>query len=74
MIVAWIVACSVGLCSLPLSNGLGLVRFAKKISQNTIPADLLWEKNIVPAEKTSWKRRIIGEAIMFVVLKILSIQ
>jgi len=35
----------------------------KKLSRNTVPADLLWEKNIVPAEKTSWKRQIIREAI-----------
>ena len=40
----------------------GPVRFAEKTSRNTVPADLLWEKNTVPAEKTSWKRRIIREA------------
>ena len=40
-------------------NYLSPVRFAEKISQNTVPADLLWEKNIVLAEKKSWKVRII---------------
>ena len=32
---------------------LGPVRFAEKTSRNTVPADLLGEKNTVPAEKTS---------------------
>ena len=40
----------------------GPVRFAEKISRNIVPADLLWEKNTVPAKKTNWKRRIIREA------------
>ena len=40
----------------------GSVRFAEKISRNIVPANLLWEKNIVPGEKISWKRRIIREA------------
>ena len=40
----------------------GSVRFAEKTSQNIVLADLLWEKNTVPAEKISWKRRIIREA------------
>ena len=31
----------------------GFVRFAEKTSQNTVSVDLLGEKNIVPAEKTS---------------------
>ena len=30
--------------------------------ENTVPAKLLGEKNTVPAEKTSWKVRIIREA------------
>ena len=34
------------------------VCFAEKTSWNTVPTDLLREKNIVPAEKTSWKIRI----------------
>jgi len=39
---------------------IGSVRFAKKTSQNTVPADLLWEKkNTVPAEKQAKKVRII---------------
>jgi len=32
---------------------IGPVRFAEKTSRNTVSADLLWEKNIIPAEKTS---------------------
>ena len=40
----------------------GHVRFVEKTSRNTVPVDLLWEKNTVSAEKTSWKRRIIREA------------
>ena len=36
-------------------QSIGPVRFAEKTSRNTVPADLLWEKNIVPAEKTSQK-------------------
>jgi hypothetical protein len=28
---------------------------------NYKPADFLWEKNTVPAEKTSWIRRIISQ-------------
>ena len=40
----------------------GPVHFAEKTSRNTVLADLLWEKNTVPTEKTSWKRRIIREA------------
>ena len=36
--------------------------FTEKISRNTVLADLFLEKNTVPAEKTSWKRRIIREA------------
>jgi hypothetical protein len=31
-----------------------------KTSWNTVAADFLWEKNIVPAEKTNWKVRIIS--------------
>jgi len=31
----------------------GLVRFAEKTSRNTVSADLLWEENTVPAEKTN---------------------
>jgi len=34
-------------------NNIGPVRFAEKTSRNIVPADLLWEKNTVPAEKTS---------------------
>ena len=34
----------------------------EKTNRNTVPADLLWEKNTVLTEKTSWKRRIIREA------------
>ena len=34
----------------------------KKTSENTVPADLLWKKNTVSAEKTSWKVQIIREA------------
>ena len=34
---------------------IGPVRFAEKTSQNTVPVDLLWEKNIVPAEKNKLK-------------------
>jgi len=41
---------------------IGPVHFAEKTSWNTVPADLLWEKNTVLAEKTSWKVRIISEA------------
>jgi len=33
----------------------GPVRFAEKTSQNTVPANLLGEKNIVPAEKQAEK-------------------
>ena len=40
----------------------GPVRFVEKTSRNTVPVDLLWKKNTVPARKTSWKRRIIREA------------
>ena len=40
------------------------VRFPEKISRNAIPANLLWEKNTVPTEKTSWKVRIIRQANM----------
>ena len=40
---------------------IGPVRFAEKTSRNTVPTNLLWEKNIVPAEKTSWKKWIIRE-------------
>jgi len=32
---------------------LGPVRFAEKTNRNTVPVDLLWEKNTVPTEKTS---------------------
>jgi hypothetical protein len=31
-----------------------------KSAEKALLADLLWEKNTVPAEKTSWKRRIIS--------------
>jgi len=31
------------------------VRFAEKTSRNTIPVDLLWKKNIVPAKKQAEK-------------------
>jgi len=41
---------------------LGPVRFAEKTSRNTVPANLVWEKNTVPTEKTSWKERIITQA------------
>ena len=41
-------------------NGFGPVRFAEKTSRNTIPADLLREKNTISIEK----RRIIKEANM----------
>ena len=44
-----------------LPGSVGPVCFAEKISWNTILADLLWEKNIVPTEKTSRKIRIIRE-------------
>jgi len=30
---------------------MGSVHFAEKMSRNIVPADLLWEKNTVPAEK-----------------------
>jgi hypothetical protein len=30
-------------------------------------ADFLWEKNTVPAEKTSWIRRIISQMNMAIV-------
>ena len=33
----------------------GPVRFAEKTSRNTVPTDLLWEKNTVPAEKQAEK-------------------
>jgi len=33
----------------------GPVRFAEKTSRNTVSADLLWEKNTVPAEKEAEK-------------------
>jgi len=42
----------------------GSVRFAEKTSWNSVPADLLWEKNTVLAEKITWKVRIIREANM----------
>ena len=35
------------------SPAFGPVRFAEKTSRNTVPADLLREKNTVSAEKTS---------------------
>ena len=38
------------------------IRFAEKRSRNIIPIDLLWEKNIIPTKKISWKVRIIREA------------
>ena len=43
----------------------GPIRFAEKTSRNTIPADLLWEKNAVPTKKyklknTDYKRRPIS--------------
>ena len=41
---------------------IGPVRFVEKTSQNTVPVDLLWEKNTVSAEKISWKVRITTEA------------
>jgi len=41
-------------------TSIGPVRFAE--SRNTIPTDLLWEKNTDPAKKTSWKVLIIREA------------
>ena len=41
---------------------LGPVCFAEKTSRNTVPADLLWEKNIISVKKTSWKVHIIREA------------
>ena len=37
------------------ANQIGPVRFAEKTSQNTVPADLLWEKNNVSAEKRAEK-------------------
>ena len=46
----------------PLLHHLGHVRFAEKTSWNTVPTDLLWGKNIVPAKKISWKIWIIREA------------
>ena len=46
--------------SYPLIPLYGSIRFAKKISRNTIPADLLWEKNIFgwknKLKKTDYKR------------------
>ena len=36
----------------------------KKQAETLFQLILLWEKNTVPAEKTSWKRRIIREANM----------
>ena len=36
----------------------GPVRFAEKISRNTVPTDLLWEKNTVSAEKQAEKDRL----------------
>jgi hypothetical protein len=41
-------------------NYFGLVRLRWKTSCNTVPTDFLWEKNTVPAEKISWKVRIIS--------------
>ena len=41
---------------------IGLVCFAEKTSRNTVPADLLREKNTVSSKKTSSKVRIIREA------------
>ena len=40
----------------------GPVRFAEQTSRNTVQPDLSWEKNTAPAEKTSWKVRIIRQA------------
>ena len=34
---------------------LGPVRFAEKTNRNTVPVDLLWEKNTVPTEKQAKK-------------------
>ena len=48
--------------SLNLLFVIGPVRFAEKISWNTIIADLLWEKNTILAKKTSWKVQIIRQA------------
>jgi hypothetical protein len=39
-----------------------LVRFAEKLWLKVFFAALLWEKNIVPAKKTSWKIWIIRQA------------
>jgi len=49
-------------CSSSFYLYLGPDRFAEKTNRSTVPADLLWEKNTVPAEKTNYKRRIIREA------------
>jgi hypothetical protein len=38
------------------------IRFAEKPWMKVLFADLLWEKNIVPLEKTCWKVRIIRQA------------
>ena len=50
--------------SIPTFLEYGPIRFAQKISRNTVPVDLLWEENTVLTEKTIWKRRIIREANM----------
>jgi hypothetical protein len=39
---------------------IGPVRLCWKTSWNTVSVNFLWEKNIVSAEKTSWKVRIIS--------------
>ena len=47
---------------------IGLVHFAEKTSLNTIPADLLWEKNTILTKKIRIIRetnRTIIEAVMF---------
>ena len=42
------------LISCPI-NHIGPVRFAEKTNRNTVPADLLWEKNTVLTEKQAEK-------------------
>ena len=53
-------------CSVGFQYCTGPVRFAEKISRNTVLADLLWEKNTVSVEKSSRKRRIMfGLCVVF---------
>jgi hypothetical protein len=42
------------------NHDLGPVRLGWWAGWKTLLADLCWEKNTIPAEKTNWKRRIIS--------------